>query len=249
MSELYITGIQEMIEKIRQTQTDSIQRAGQVIAEAVASGHLVYTFGTGHSSLMMYETSYRKGVFMEILPMLDQGLTMNSGQLRSAGFERMSGYAKVVLKDYDVRSGDVVIVISNSGVNAAPVEMAIEAKNKGAFVIGVTSMATSTHVDIDPGNPTGKKLYQVVDLVIDTCGAAEDSFVRLEGMRATAGPCSTVLGAVVLHSVIEQACQSLLKRGIVPSVAMRPYAEGAQEYNEKILGPVRKRLKPYWRHM
>jgi uncharacterized phosphosugar-binding protein len=249
VSDLYIAGIQEMIAKVKNTQTENIQHAAQLIAEAVATDHLIYVFGTGQSALMTYETFYRKGVFLEILPMIDSGLSMNSGALRSGGFERLTGYAKIVLQDYDVQPGDVVIVVSNSGMNAAPVEMAIEAKKKGATVIGLTSMATTQAVHIDPGNPTGKKLFEVVDLVLDTCGSPEDSFVRLEGMRATVGPCSTVLNTVILHSIIAQAAKYLLDRGIIPAVAMRPYAEGAKEYNERVVGPIRKKLKPHLRHM
>ena len=243
MSEVFISGIEKLIQKIEQTQMDNINKAGQIIADAVASDHYVYVFGTGQSALMMYETMNRKGVFAQIIPMLDMGVAMNSGARASGGFEKLAGYGRIVVNDYLVQPGDVLIDVSNSGVNATPVEVAIEAKKKGMTVVALISMDTARHLPPDKGNPYGKNLYEVADLVLDTCGVAGDALVQLEGMVPKVGPDSTILNAIVLHAVLVEADKDLLAKGITPAIGMRVYDEGGPEYNARVVDPVRRKMR------
>jgi len=246
-SETYFAEVRKLINVIERTQMSGIKRAAELVADSVARERLVYLFGAGHSSLLAQECFARAGGLMNMQAVLDPGLDFQAGAERQGGFERMPGYAKIVIRDYDIQSGDVVIVISNSGRNPVPVQFALEAKARGATVIALTSMAHSRSVSSN--DPSGKRLFEVADLVLDNACPSGDAMVKVEGMEPPVGPGSTVLGALILNAIVVQASQNLVQRGITPLVAFSGNLEGAHEYNERILGAAREKLKDQLRHM
>jgi len=208
---------------------------------------LVYVFGAGHSHLLAYEVFARAGGLAQMQPILDHGLDFGSGARRQGGFERLPGYARIVIQDYDIRPGDVMIVISNSGRNPAPVEMALEGKKRGATVIALTSLPHS--MSVSSSDPSGKRLFEVADLVLDTGCVAGDALVKLEGLPPRVGPGSTVIGALILNAIVVQVAKNLLDRGETPAVAFSGNLEGGQEYNEKVLDKTMEKFRGQMRHM
>ena len=245
-TERYVEKIRELIDKVERTQVENIKRAAEWITGSVARGDLVYIFGAGHSHILCYEVFARAGGFPHWQPILDHGLDFGAGARRQGGFERLPGYAQYVIRDYDIGPDDVVIVISNSGRNPAPVEIALEAKARGAKIVALTSMAHSSSVSA--ANPAGKRLFEISDLVIDNGCPPGDALVSLEGLPAKVAPGSTVLGALILNCIVAQVAQNLLDRGLTPAVAMSGNLDGGQDFNKRVLEPVRKKLG-HVRHM
>jgi uncharacterized phosphosugar-binding protein len=246
-AEQYILEIKELIEKVEKTQLSNIKRAAELIADSIMRDRLVYVFGTGHSSLLSMEVFARAGGILQMQPILDVGLDFGSGARRQGGFERLPGYARIVIQDYDIGPGDVMIVISNSGRNPTPVEMALEGKERGATIIALTSLPHSTSVSSN--DLSGKRLFEVADLVLDTGCVAGDALVKLEGLPPRVGPGSTVIGALILNAIVVQAAKNLLDRGEIPPVPLSGNLEGGWEYNEKVLGKIREKFRRQMRHM
>lgn len=246
-AEEYIAEIKKLIERVENTQMDNIRHAAELVADAVMRDRLIYVFGAGHSHLLANEVFARAGGLVNMQAMLDPGLGFMAGAERQGGFERLPGYARIVIGDYDIRPNDVVIVISNSGRNPAPVQMALEAKQRGATVIALTSLRHSTSVS--SADPSGKRLFEIADLVLDNGCPPGDALVKLEGLPPPVGASTGVIGALILHAIVVQAVKNLLERGITPPVFFSGNLEGAQEYNEQVLQVVREKFKEQMRHM
>jgi uncharacterized phosphosugar-binding protein len=246
MTEIYVHEIEKLIQKLKSSQIPAIKLAAERITEAILASHLVYVFGTGQSGLMAYEVDHRAGGIQQFLPVLDQGLNMNSGAARSLGLERLPGYARIVIEDYDVQPGDVLIVVSNSGKNVVPIEMARVGKEKGATIVAITAREYSASLTSEEAS--GKRLFEVADVVLDSGCPPGDALVQLEGMSARIAASSTVMGALILNALVTQVGENLLKLGVVPAVAMSGKLPGAQEYNQKAIAPIRKKLRPHMRH-
>ncbi len=245
-AEKYIAEVKRLIERLEQTQLHAMKQAAQLMTDAILRDRLVYIFGAGHSCLLAYDVFARAGGLLQMQAIADAGLDFASGAGRQGGFERLPGYAKIVIADYDIQPGDVMIVISQSGRNPAPVEMALEAKSRGAVIIALTSLPHTQSVT--PGNPAGKRLFEVADVVLDNGCPPGDALIKLEGMPAPVGPGSTVLGAVILQALVTQVAQNILERGGVPAVAMSGNLPEGEEYNEKVLGEAKRRVGHLLRH-
>lgn len=242
-AEKYIQAAKNLIEKIENSQMDAIRQVADLVTEAIINEKLVFIYGAGHSSILCIETFARAGGLANMQAMLDAGLYMISGAQRQGGFERLPGYASCMVNDYGISEGDLVIVISNSGRNPAPVEMALEVKKLGATVVGLTSLAHSNSVTSN--DPSGKKLMEIADIVIDNGCPPGDAMIELPDLLPRVGPGSTVAGAVILNSIVTQAAANLLEKGIKPPVALSGNLPEGEEYNKSF----RKQREKFSRQM
>jgi uncharacterized phosphosugar-binding protein len=144
------------------------------------------------------------------------------------------------VKYIPIGAGDVVLVHSVSGRNAAPVEVALYAKQQGAKVIALTSLDYSRSVA--PRSGTGYRLYEVADLVIDNGAPRGDAIVQLKGFPQPVAPVSTVLGAALVNAVVAEACAILLERGISPPVFMSANLDGGDAHNARLMERYRGRV-------
>jgi uncharacterized phosphosugar-binding protein len=154
--------------------------------------------------------------------------------------ERLDGYAAAAIREVPIQPGDVLIVHSVSGRNAAPVEVALYGKERGARVIALTSLDYSQSVH--PRSRTGKRLFEVADLVIDNGAPRGDAVVQLPGFAQPVSPVSTILGAAILHAIVAEACAILLERGIQPPVFLSANLEGGDEHNARLMSRYRGRV-------
>ena len=227
----YIEGLQGVLDRIKREQVANIEKAGVLVADSLSAGGVVHTFGTGHSHLIADEAFFRAGGIAAVNPILDERLIFLKGALESTRAERESGLARTLIEGEEVASEDVAIVISNSGRNAAPVEMALEMKARGVRVIAITNVEQSRASA--PRHSSGKRLYEVADIAIDNCVPAGDALLELPGLDSRVGPSSTVAGAAVINSVIIEAVAELLRRGeaapVLPSANVDGAAEGTIE--------------------
>jgi len=237
----YAKSAQAVLQRIVDTQMEQIERAAQIIAQALASDGILYTFGTGHSHVIAEDVAYRAGGLAPVDAILEPSLTGHGKVWQSEYMERVEGMAEVILSYYRISSKDVLVVISNSGRNAAPIEMAAGARERGVPVIAITSLAHSKGTT--SRHSSRKKLYQLADVVIDNCCPKGDCLLHLDGLQAPVGAGSGVAGLFIIHSVIVQTIQNLLDRGIDPPVFMSGNLDGSDEFNRAVLERFRGRIK------
>jgi uncharacterized phosphosugar-binding protein len=216
-------------------QHDDIVRAGVLVADAFAGGHRVLAFGTGHSHLIAEEVYSRAGGLRAVEAVLEPSLMLHEGPAKSSALERMPGLAQVLVDQAAVSSGDVVIVASNSGRNAVPVEFAETCRARGATVLAITSRA---HSEAYPSRvPSGHKLMDVADLVLDNAAPVGDAAVALPGRDERVGPVSTVTGAVLAQAVMAEAAHRLAEQGHDPGVLVSYNVDGAAAETPAAVAP------------
>lgn len=214
--EAYLSKVKQVLSKIEETQMEALNQAAQICTEALFQERRLFFFGTGHSHMLAEEPFYRAGGLKPIKPILETGLMLHEGEVKSTALERLEGYADILLDHHQVAAGDILFVISNSGVNAVPVEMALGAKKRGATVIALTSMKHSKQMD--SRHQSGRKLFEVADLVLDNCGWYGDAAVKLEQYPITVGPTSTIAGAFMINAITVQIAKNYEKNGEEPPV-------------------------------
>lgn len=194
----------------------AIADGAALIADALAEGHDLWAFGTGHSHMLAEELYHRAGGLVRARPILFDGVTLHEGAQIATALERLPGVAAAILEEHPVHAGDALIIASNSGGNATITEFARLARERGARTIGITNLqhATSTV----GRNPGGARLHQMVDVVIDNGGIPGDAAVTIDGLPGRVGPTSTVTGAAIVNALVAEAVERLLARGITPQV-------------------------------
>lgn len=237
----YALAMQSLLQRIVQTQMGAIEHAARIVADAVAGDGILYTFGTGHSHVVAEDVAYRAGGLAPVDAILEASLTGHEKVRQSEFMERVEGMARVIFGYYGVSSRDALVVISNSGRNAAPIEMAELAKEHGVPVVAITSLAHSQGTA--SRHSSGKKLYQLADVVIDNLCPKGDAMVSLKGLPVPVGAGSGVAGMFILHTIIVQAIQDLQERGLKPPVFMSGNLDGADEFNKALLERYRGRVK------
>ena len=236
----YISKVENQIKVFKHQEKDNLDKAATLIAEAMVKDKWLYVFGTGHSHIIAEEFFYRAGGLVRVYPILDTALMLHEGAVKSTALERLSGYAEALLNDYPVTDGDVIIISSNSGRNAVPIEMAIEAKKRGMKVIVLTSMAhtkvvTSRHA-------SGKKLYEFADVVIDNCGVFGDACIEV-GENAVA-PTSTVIGAIVVNSIVAGTVEKMHKLGKEAEYFMSSNTDHGEKMNQHFIKSYKDLVRP-----
>mgnify|MGYP003921838979 CR=1 FL=1 len=238
----YIDGLQAIFERIKREQAEAIALAGRFVADALAAGGIIHTFGTGHSHLIAEEAFFRAGGIAAVNPILEERLIFLKGALESTRAERESGLARALIEREDVRAEDVAIIISNSGRNAAPVEMALEMKARGVRVIAITNLQQSRASA--PAHPSGKRLYELADVAIDNCVPVGDALMALPDLTFRIGASSTVAGAAIINSIIIEAVADLIRRGkSVPILPSANIAGVTEEVLAEILRPYKGRIR------
>ena len=238
----YIDGLQAILERIKREQANNIRQAGLFVADALEAEGIVHTFGTGHSHLIADEAFFRAGGIAAVNPILHERTIFLRGALESTRTEQESGFARHLLEREDVRSVDVAILISNSGRNAAPVEMAQEMKALGLKLIAITNLEQSRKST--PRHHSGKRLFELVDVVVDNCVPPGDALLELPGLETRIGPSSTVAGAAIMNSIIIEGVAELLRRNQPVPVLPSANSEGvSQEKLSDMLRLYRKRIK------
>ena len=237
----YRNHVVHIIDSVISTQAASLDAARDAIAAALGSNHLLYVAGSGHSHILAEEVFYRAGGVAQAQAILDPELMLHMGAERSTLLEREEGRAERVLAEYPVGPGDIVVVASNSGRNAYPIEMALAAKARGATTIALTSLqhakqTTSRH-------HSGKRLFELTDLVLDNGGEYGDASLPIAGRTIRMGPTSTVVGVFILNTLLAEAVNLLALRGIDIDVYKSANMQGAEQEAEAMIAKWRPRIK------
>ncbi len=222
-----------MIESLQEEQLGSIREAGRLVAEVLRADRLVHVFGTGHSHMLAEEGLYRAGGLAPVNAILESGLMLHEGAAVSTRLEKLPGYSPIVADKYGFEEGDLLVVVSNSGVNAAPVEIALLAREAGLKVLAISSVAYSKSVEPKPGVPA--RLYEIADLTLDNLGEPGDAIVEVDGTGLKVGPTSTVIGAALLNAVFVEATCAIASEGMEPPVYRSSNMTGAPEHNRRLV--------------
>ncbi len=228
----YFDNLQSLLAKTRSTQSEAMEEAARRIASSLKSGGMIYTFGTGHGHLLALEVFYRAGGMARVCPILDEKLMLHVSAAGSTLEERREEWVPVLLEKYPIKSGDVLISISNSGRNAVPVLLAREARRRGAFVIALTSLAHSSSVS--SRNSLGLRLFETADLVLDNGGVLGDASVSFPD-GSMVGPTSTAVGAAMLQAIVCRVKELSLQEGFEADFFQSSNVDGGDAWNDRLI--------------
>lgn len=240
---IYLEVIGDMLQEIEKTQADNIEKASKLIYESINNGGVLHTYSTGHSHMIMEEMFYRTGGLVPVNPIFDSNTMLHQGVLKSTELERLSGYAKVVLNNADIRKDENILICSNSGINAVPIEAAIIAKEMGLNVIAITSASVSEKAK--SRHSSGLKLKDLADIVIDNCIKDSDAAIKIEQTNQLVAPVSTIVGSYIVNRIVIDVVNEFLKNNTIPPVFMTANVEGGYEFNEKLISQYKERIKSF----
>lgn len=237
----YFHKISELLATVEREQSMNMKQAAEKVAEAIQQDGVIHLFGCGHSHILTEEVYYRAGGLVPIHPILHEPLMLHEGAVRSSSLERKNDYAKTFMGEQDIRKGDVVFVISTSGRNPVPVDVAHIAKEKGAYIIGITSIEYSSS---QPSRHTsGEHLFDAVDLVINNHAPVGDALLSHDKVEVKFAPSSTVIGATILNAILAEAVGIMGSSGFTPPVFLSGNIEGADQHNEELIKKYSDRVK------
>jgi uncharacterized phosphosugar-binding protein len=238
----YLEAVSGLLERIRDEEQESIEQAAELLADAVVEGRRIFAFGCTHSALPVQDVVYRAGGLMLINPILGPGITSLDTRptTLTSAMEKLEGYADALLDATPIVPGDVLIVVSVSGRNAVPIEMAESAKRRGLHVIALTSMAYSSAVS--SRHASGKKVYDFADVVLDNKVDVGDAVLEHEGVPQRFTPASGVTSTALLHAVVSAAIERVVAVGEEPPVFLAANVDGGAEYNARLTAQHRDRI-------
>ena len=230
-----------LLERVKNEERENIKKAAKVLAESLKHDGILHIIGAGHSAIIGEELAYRAGGLVPVNPIINTDINVYHGALKSTEMEHLEGYAEVILKSMNVQKEDVVLIVSNSGVNQFPVEAAIKAKSLGCPVITITSVEYSK--SLTPRNKYNKHLFEVADVVIDNKVPRGDAALKILGFDMKVFPVSTIVVAFIAQTLVAEAIKILVEEEIEPPVFLSAHLPGAQEHNIKVIGKYKSRLK------
>lgn len=251
----YLAAVRSAIDAIEATQLPAIRAAAARFSESILAGRLVHVFGTGHSRMAVEEMFPRYGSFPGFHPIVELSMTFHNpvvganGQRQAMFLENVQGFGPVLWRNFTTTPADSLLAISTSGCNAVTIDVALEAKRLGMFVVALTSLpharvSTSKH-------ESGLKLFEVADLVLDQAAPAGDSVVWVEGLGETpVAPISSVSGCTVINLLKAEVARRLTEAGEPPKVltsACHLGAERARELFEATYDDYRRRVGVLYR--
>ncbi len=229
------------LERTARSQAAAIERAATLMADAVGGGHCLFSFGASHSFIITEELVYRAGGLMLINPIYPQGMNLSVRPLTmTSRLERLAGLGRELLRASPARKGDVLLITSTSGRNHVVIEMAIEARAMGLKTAAITSR---DYARGEPSrHPSGKKLAELCDVVIDNGVPHGDAAVAIPGRRQKMGPLSTLTGCAIANALACAVAAKLVKAGVEPPVFMSANQAGGDEWNARLLAENKRRI-------
>jgi len=238
-AEHYLDLLTSKLQQVKCEERTPIAEAASALAQAVAEGGMIHVFGCGHSAALAMDIFYRAGGLMLVHPIFDERVILDRRPVTE--WERKEGWAQEAFRQSGARAGDVLIVLSTSGRNAAPVDMALAGKEAGLTIIAVTSRAYAA--SLPSRHSSAKGLHEVADIVIDNHVDPGDAAVLLPGMEQKVGPTSTALGSAILQALLVETVAGILARGEKPPVYVSSNIPGGDEHNRELMARFGDRLR------
>lgn len=230
--EQYFQAVKELETRVLESQRSTLLEVAGKMAETTRRDQRIFVFGTGHSHLLAEEGFYRAGGLANVVPMLVEHLMLHSLPNLGSRLERTPGLADLILERYAPEAGEMLFVVSNSGVNHLPVEMALRGRERKLFVVGVSALAYARQA---PLSALGIRLDQAVDLALDNGGIPGDALLELPGFPWRVAPSSTVMCALLWNALVAETTRLLLESGMTPPIFVSLNVAGAAEHNQALL--------------
>lgn len=225
LAEKYFERAHQLLSDIQTGEIEKIQRAAQAVARSIKDGGILHLFGSGHSAIPTQEVYIRAGSLTNTLPLsLDRILDT---------FERIEGTGAALMGRFTGQQGEVLIVLSNSGVNPLPIEVAMIGKQRGLVTVGISSYAHSQQVS--PKHSIGQRLMDLVDISIDSHVPYGDAGLPVEGLPMHIGPLSTLAGVSIVNAIIAQSIENLQQMGETPPIRISRNLPGGDENNRRYI--------------
>jgi uncharacterized phosphosugar-binding protein len=251
LAKQWLNNVRTIMDTIERTQMENIHQAAAVMADSIEAGRWVHTFGCGHATLPVEEMYPRIGGFVGFHPIIELPLTFFTritGEMGVHQFlflERVEGYGVEIMKGYNFDPKDTMWLFSHSGINNVNIDIAIEAKKKGMKVVAYGSAAAAQGKQTR--HSSGKTIFDVADLVVDTCAPAEDASVPVKNHQDKVGPVSTMAFVTTVWMTVTTVAEILAERGVklfihashnVPgdTTARQRLDEALAEYKRRVAG-------------
>ncbi len=218
LAKQWLTHAREVMTRIEETQMDNIRQAAEIMANSIEAGRWVHTFGCGHATLPIEEMYPRIGGFVGFHPMIELPLsffTRITGEMGVHQFvflERVEGYGIEIMKGYQFDPRDTMWIFSHSGINNVNIDVALEAKKKGMKVVAFGSAAEAQGKQTR--HSSGKTIFDVADIVVDTCAPLGDAAVPLKNHQDKVGPVSTMAFVTSVWMTVTTVAEILAERGV-----------------------------------
>lgn len=245
-TEFYFNNVVDIFKKIKKKSENSIDKAATLMSEVILDGKLVHIIGPGgHSNMAAMEVLWRAGGLAPINAILDPGIALVHGAKHSNIIERTPGYAKSVLDSYDIKEGEVMIIANAYGINSMTIDSALEAKARGLKTIGVSSTSFADYVPKNhpARHPSGKNLYEIVDVFVDNYLPLGDAIVKFDNFEQKIAPTSTLCNSFALNLIVIKTVEKILGKGVVPPVWMSANMPGGDEANKQLEEKYSSRIK------
>ena len=231
------------INRVKEEQAGNIQAAARLMADAIAADKLISVYGGGgHTTLVMGEMFFRAGGFSNINPIMETGLSVFNQALKYLELERCVNYGRSIMKYYDLQQDDLLIIFHNIGINAATIDAAMEAKERGVKIIAVSSSCWQNEMPPEHfiRHPSRKNLFDIADVCIDDNNPVGDAIVNVPGFATPIAPVSNVVDFAIAHLLEIETVRLCVERGITPPVWNSANAPGGDQKNAAYL----KKYKP-----
>lgn len=212
----YFEVMQEVVENVLNTQEANIMKAAGILTDTTKNNGIIHLFGSGHSSLIAEDVFWRAATLANVQAIFESAVAGINEVTKTSKIEKLEGIGRVILEYNRVQPPDAMICISNSGNNAATLDVALGAKERGVPVIAITNV---TYADeLTTHHSSCKKLKDVADVVIDNCSLYGDAAIEIPGFSQKVGATSTIPGAFIVSALLVQTCENLVELGIQPDV-------------------------------
>lgn len=251
LAKQWLSNARDVMTRIEDTQMDNIRKAAEVMAASIECGRWVHTFGCGHATIPIEEMYPRIGGFVGFHPMVELPLTFftritgEMGVHQFVFLERVEGYGVEIMKGYTFDSRDTMWLFSHSGINNVNIDVAIEARKKGMKVIAFGSAAEAEGKQTR--HSSGKTIFELADIVVDTCAPIGDASVSIKGHQDKLGPVSTMAFITCVWMTVITVAEMLVEKGVklhihpshnVPgdTTARERLEDALAEYKRRIAG-------------
>ncbi len=237
----YFENLMIVMNRIVSEQGENIEAAAQAVAQTLENAGRVHAFGSGHSHILAEEIFYRAGGLVNVNPILETSLMLHESASKSTALERVEGYADILFDLHSLKKGDLLFIFSNSGRNSVAIDFALIARKNGVKTVCITNLEHSKQGA--SRHSSGKKLYQLTDIVIDNCGCLGDASIRIDGFPLSVAPTSTATGAAILNAIEARAVEIMLSHGMAPEVFSSSNVDGGDEINNAYVAKYKKEIR------
>lgn len=242
----YLGQVIDLLQKIENEQYENIKAAAELMADAIENDRLIHVYGGGgHTTLPVGEMFFRAGGLCNINPCMETGLSVFNQAQKYLALERCVNYGRSIMEYYNLQQDDLLIIYHNIGTNPATIDAAMQAKERGAKIIAVSSSdwQLNTPMDYELRHPSKQNLFDLADVCIEDYNPRGDTVVKLDGFETPIGPISNMTDFYIVHRLEIECAKACLARGIEPPFWRSANVPGGDEFNKKNLEKYSPRIK------